>query len=178
VDKRKAIAFVLWQKKKKVRYFKLTKQMSKPTTKKAPRTDWKKKYEAMEADFEIREMALSLNNEQIKKLKSELDEKIEKNRMAGETISNQGRKISILKFSLSEAETHIKNLVNAADFYKEKVCFLSDLLSQTINSANSLNVERAASFVDKDKDSFVFSFGRKIKEQKSELEKFLELNKK
>jgi len=152
--------------------------MSKPTTKKATRTDWKKKYEAMEADFELTKMALSSKGEQIKKLKSELDEKTEKNRMAGETISEQGRKISILKSSLSEAESHIKNLVNAADFYKEKVCFLSDLLSQTINSANSLNVERAAFFVDKYKDSSVFSFGRNRKDQKSELEKFLELNKK
>jgi len=134
--------------------------MSKPTTKKAPRTDWKKKYDTVFESYAIRTKEFDKLRGDYYKLKSELDEKTEKNRMAGETISEQGRKISILKSSLSEAETHIKNLVNAADFYKEKVCFLSDLLSQTINSANSLNVERAAFFVDKYKDSSVFSFGR------------------
>ncbi len=132
--------------------------MSKTTTKKAPRTDWKKKYEAMEASFKLASEACTFNSNQCEGLKLEL-------KLANYKISDIVKDSEKKDTELDTAKEHIKNLVNATDQYKARIDSLLNLIYKTICDPSMETVNRAANFVNRDAfPSFKAKFQGDVKE--------------
>lgn len=122
---------------------------------KPKKTDWKKKYQELkgflitaESKINSLEKARFEDGKRYMELRTEFDQKVEKNARAAKIISEQADRIKSLENDVEIAKLHIGELLKVTKYYETKVDELTNVIMQAVVSPTETTVSKAKTFME------------------------------